>query len=851
MRKLFFSFVIAGLCYSHAIAQTSASDGTPRYVKLIKQRTNLNEIKRSFEEHSRVQIANGNLNKKSNQPFGWKQFKRWEYWWEPRTFPTGNFPEPGIEWKETRKFQQNNNTLTTTSVSSWSELGPKTWTDITGHWNPGIGRINVIMVAPNAPNTIYIGSPAGGLWKTTDGGGSWASLTDNIPSMGVSAIAINSNNPNQILIGTGDRDANDTYGVGVLKTTDGGITWTQTSLTWAVSTGHTSARMVTNPSNPNIVLAGTTDGLYRSTDFGDTWTKVLTGDIDDLELKPGDANYVYALVSKTLYKSTNGGLTFTTTGQTSTKRTQIAVTPAAPSNVYFFSKSGMFLSTDNGTSFRRKASAPTEGSQDWYDLAIAVSPTNANIIHVGEIETYTTSNGGKNWTKLSNWYYPDVAPGRYVHSDVHEMAYFNNTLYVGSDGLITKSTDGTNFTDITNGLGIRQFYNLGLSSTDANKFGGGSQDNGTYVYTPGRGWHGWLGADGFEFIIAPDNQTTYGTSQNGTFYKSTAGGTNSVSVSQPGGGAWNTPFVMHPTDPNTLFVGNTMGVRRTTNGMSNWTTIGNFNPAAINDIAIAKSNPNYLYASVKERIWVTKNGGSSWTEITSGLPGYYITDIAVDPQNPERIVITCSGYNNGNKTLLSTNAGAAWTNISYNLPNLPANAATVHSGSGLYVGMDVGIYYLPEGATTWESFMTSLPNVPVTELEIQYQIGKLRAATFGRGIWESSLAAPLAPLAQATTLADNRTSPSLSNAKQLNELSLYPNPASGVLNVNFTSQSQGNVEIRFIDERTGQTIAVREILIQQGSNAHQFDTNQLANGSYILLIQGAGIKESRKLYIKQ
>ncbi|MFZ6013006.1 MAG: T9SS type A sorting domain-containing protein [Bacteroidota bacterium] len=840
MNKLM-SLVMAGLISSSVMAQTPSTDGTPSHVQLMKQRTNLKQIQKAFENYSVQEAAQGRLNKKNNHPYGWKQFRRWEYWWEPRTYPSGNFPEPGLEWKEMQQF--NATSVSTSATSNWIELGPKTWSDISGHWNPGIGRINVIVPSPGDPNTIYIGAPAGGLWKTTNGGSTWTALTDNIPSMGVSAIAIHPSNPNTILIGTGDRDANDTYGVGVLKSTDGGATWTQTSLTWAVSTGHTSARMVVNPSSPNTVLAGTTDGLYRSSDFGNTWTKVLAGDIDDLELKPGDPNYVYALVSKTLYRSTNGGLSFASTGQSSTRRAQIAVTPAAPSNVYFFSKSGLFLSTDNGASFRRKGSAPTEGSQDWYDLAIAVSPTDASRIHVGEIETYTSSNGGKNWTKLSNWYYPNASLPQYVHSDVHELVYINNTLYCGSDGLITRSTDGINFTDLTSGLGIRQFYNLGLSKTDANKFGGGSQDNGTYMYTPGRGWHGWLGADGFETVIAPDNATTYGTSQNGTFYKSTAGGTNTVSISQPGGGAWNTPFVMHPTNPNTLYVGNSTGVRKTTNGMSSWATIGNLFPAAINDIAIGISNPSYLYASVKERIWVTKNDGGTWTEITAGLPGYYITDIAIDPQNTDRVMVTCSGYNAGKKVYLSTNAGTTWTNISYNLPNLPANASVVHQGAGIYVGMDVGIYYLSDGNTAWEGFMTSLPNVPVTELEIQQSSGKIRAATFGRGMWESSLAAPASVQTSGTeALATNQT---------FSEVKTYPNPAGNVLHVEFNSPSKQNVEVRVCDEMTGRTLMMNEVMATEGSNEHTLNLQHFPQGTYIVRIITSASSESRRIQVKR
>lgn len=735
-----FLIITLFLCLFYTGRSQNLPDATPEYVKLMKQRANVKTVQQSFEAYYQRQVARNNLNARSNQPYGWKQYKRWEYWWEPRTYPSGEFPETSLAWRELQQVSAR--TSATAAVSNWTSLGPNVWSNVTGHWAPGIGRINVVMGVPGDANTIYIGTPAGGLWRTTNGGTTWTPLTDGIPSMGVSAIAIHPTNTNTILIGTGDRDAADTYGVGVLKSTDGGLTWNTTSITWAVSARHSCSRMVVHPSNPNVVMVGTTDGLYRSTDFGSTWTRSLTGDIDDVEVHPSDPNIVYALVGKTLYRSTNGGVSFSTTGQTSSNRAQIAVTPAAPDNIYYFSKQGLYVSSDKGVSFVNRGAAPTEGVQDWYDLAIAVSPTDANRIHVGEFDTYTTGNMGTSWTKLTNWLYAQAPAGRYVHCDVHEITYLGNTLYVGSDGLVTRSTDGVNFSDLSAGLTIGQFYRLGISSTDPNKFGGGLQDNGTYLHTPGTGWHGWLGADGFDFVIAPDNTTLYGTSQNGNFYKSTNGGTNSVTVTQPGPGAWNTPFVMHPTDQNTLFVGTNTGVVKTTNGMTSWTTIGTFNPGPINALTVAKSNANYLYASVKERLWVTKNGGTNWTEITTGLPGYYITNITVDPLNAERVVVTCSGYNSGKKVFISTNGGTTWTNISYNLPNLPANTAVFQAGTGLYVGMDVGIYFLPDNATTWDNFNSGLPNVPVTELEIQTTASKLRASTYGRGMWESPLVTP-------------------------------------------------------------------------------------------------------------
>ena len=143
-------------------------------------------------------------------------------------------------------------------------MGPTTSANVTGHWNPGIGRINVIAREPGNPQTIYIGSPSGGLWKTTDEGANWLTLTDNQPVLGVSAIEIDYTNTDIIYIGTGDKDAADNYSVGVLKSTDGGTTWNTTGLDWTINQNRTIAKLIMNPDDPSILFAATTNGLYKT-----------------------------------------------------------------------------------------------------------------------------------------------------------------------------------------------------------------------------------------------------------------------------------------------------------------------------------------------------------------------------------------------------------------------------------------------------------------------------------------------------------------------------------------------------------------------------------------------------------
>ena len=755
--KMFMKSVCVFLVVSCCMFFMYGDNGTPKHIKMMKDpKVNFYDVQKEFRNYFK--------DRDKGRGSGWKQFKRWEYFMEQRFYPTGVRTGLADPVTELQNFSESSASME--SAATWVSLGPDTFQNVTSGWNPGIGRLTDIVLDPNNSNIIYIGTPSGGLWRSTTGGNSWTPLTDDIPAIGVSCILVDPSDSNVIYIGTGDRDAWDCWSRGILKSTDGGATWNTTGMTFVPTDWQKIHKMLMHPTNHNTLWAATYYGLYKSTDGAGTWTLVLDGDVDDLEFKPGNPNIMYAVTNEVpspiFYRSTDGGSSFTATSMTSANRSQIAVTPANPEYVYYFSKDqGIYRSTDSGVSFARQGRAPTAGSQDWYDLAIAVSPTDAEEVHVGEIETYVSFNGGRRFTQTSIWSYPNGTG--YVHADIHEMVYFGNTLYVGSDGMITTTDDSaTSWNDLSEGLAIRQFYRM-ASGNAANpyKLMGGSQDNGTSVYTTDH-WKEWLGADGMECVVDYTNENLlYGTSQNGTFYKSTDGGNSRLNVSQPGSGDWVTPFVIDPVDPNTLYVGNAY-VRKTTNGMGSWATIGSFGTGNVNALAIAKSDPNYIYAAKDHQVWRTINGGGAWTEITGTLPGYFVTSIAVHPSNPEKIAVTLSSfwtYAAGEKVFTSDNAGTTWTNYSANLPNLPVNCAVYQDGSSdaLYIGMDVGVYYRDNTMGNWVSFMEGLPNVAVYELEIDESIQKIRACTFGRGLWESGLysTAPQGPTADFT--ADTTT----------------------------------------------------------------------------------------------
>lgn len=701
---------------------------------------------------------------------GYKQFKRFENFYEPRLYPDYEWPDPMIVWNEMeaankkKKKKQNHNR--SASTSTWTPIGPTSWTDGAG-WNAGLGRINVVMVDPNNSSTIYVGAPAGGLWKSTNNGSSWTCLTDDQPVLGVSDMQIDPSNSNIIYLATGDGDASDTYSVGVLKSTNGGNTWTTTGLNFQVTQTRRIRRLIMHPTNSNILFAATTAGLYKTTNGGNSWTQVNSNSFQDLAFKPGSPNVVYA-VNDEFYKSTNTGNSFTqiTNGlppDNEVNRYKIGVSDDEPNWVYLVcgkqsnsTFKGMYRSTNSGNSFTLQANSPnifgysTTGSdnsgQSWYDLAIAVDPNDASTMWVGGVNVWKSTDGGVTYTIQSNWTYPNAIG--YTHADIHYLNIYNGDVYCGSDGGIFVSSDGgNNWTDKSAGLQITQFYKLSTSQTNSSLVLGGTQDNGTNLYSGSNNWTHVVGADGMECIINPVNSNVmYAAIQFGSIRKSTNGGNSFSGILNPDQvndtGAWVTPYVLDPNNPNHIYVGYTE-LYKSTNGGNTFSQVSNLNNSnTLRVVEVCKANSSVIYLGRGSKVFRSSNGGTNFTNVTGNLPNKTVRSIITDPLDENRIWVCLSGYNNNQKVYFSSNGGNNWTNLSSGLPNLPTNCLVYREGSTdeIYCGTDVGIYMLTGNSGSWTPFGTGLPNVIVEELEITYSVDKIRAATYGRGMWEADLA---------------------------------------------------------------------------------------------------------------
>lgn len=710
--------------------------------------------------------------KNKDRGSGYKQWKRWEYLNQDRLTADGKITNfTARNWEAFNAIDGGSGRSTN---GLWNFLAAYDYVNGASGYNPGIGRVNCIAFHPSDVNTLWVGLPAGGLWVTSDNGGSWTPLSDGLPSIGVSGIVVHPSNTNIIWILTGDGDASDTKSIGVLKSTNGGTTWSSTGLTWSVTDGQRGYKLMMYPGSTTELWAVTTDGLYQTTNGGTTWTNKLSGSWRDLEFKPGTPTTMYLSGTSTFYRSTDGGDNWTLISSglpSGESRIAIGVSPADPDYVYLLcgpggsggngTFKGMYRSFDSGVNFSVKSTTPNilggsstgggDGDQAWYDLAIAVSRTDEADMVCGGVNTWRSLDWGATWTITSHW---DITAGlEYTHADIHalEINPLNNRLYCGSDGGIFYSDNlGTTWTDISSGLGPMQFYKIAGFPTNTSLIIGGTQDNGSNKYTGSTTVTHMYGADGMDCMIDYTNSNVmYFSAQNGGLRKSTNGGTTSSSIAPPVVvlpddpiGPWVTPYMMNPANNNILYGGWYNGVWKSTNGGSTWTDMNG--PSGASELVHGVNNTNVIYASLGSTLYRSANAGTSWTVISGGLPGYSITGIEVDHQDSEQVWVTLSGYVDGQKVYKTNDAAAVtvvWTNISGSLPNTVVNCIETDNNGpddAIYIGTDIGVFYRDAALGDWLPFSNWLPTVMVFDLEINEASDVITAGTFGRGLWRSS-----------------------------------------------------------------------------------------------------------------
>lgn len=682
---------------------------------------------------------------------GYKQFQRWLYMAHRSVTKNGIPISTNDQLRSLRLYKKLTRELEkpgTSSTPTWENLGPVAKNGTSG-WNPGVGRITSVGVDESNIDHYIVGGPNCGVWKTTNNGTSWINMTDGFQDLNVWSLEIDPNDPSKYWWGSNGGD--------MYTSNDGGQNWSEVSFP---GVGNIE-RIVVHPNNSDIVFAVGYYGLYKTTNGGSSWTEVQSHTKGyDVEFKPGDPSVVY-FSGTNVYKSIDGGDSFfqLNGGFTSGETKMMAITPDNVDVLYVVEErsgkfGGLYKSSNNGTSFSKlqtgtadvnnyfgysKTAADNSG-QAPRDMDIIVDPTNENVVIIAGIQTWKSVDGGSNFSLNSYWTPNGAASSNvgYCHADIDIMKWHDGKIFIGSDGGIYSSTNsGGSYEDRTTGISCREFYRIGVSKTDPNVVSGGAQDNGTSIMRgAGRDWFDWLGADGMETFVDWSNANKlYGTSQNGSMYKSTNQGDSRSGISDPpsGSGSWVTPFEQDPIDASVIYVGYNEVWKSSDDG-NNWTQISNFGGSSLDELKIAPTNNSYIYAAEGSELQVTKNGGTSWTDVS---PGGTINYIHVSPRDEDRVVAVTSS-----SIYISTNGGTSWTNYTKNLPNDVSYYCAVwadNSENGLYVGGLGFVSYIEDGMTDFIEFWDGLPMCSVNELEINYVSNTIFAATYGRGLWESDL----------------------------------------------------------------------------------------------------------------
>ncbi len=854
-RKSRMCLLLACLAFTGIFAQ-SEEEGVPDFMKMRK--LNFHKIKRKAEryfkkekeyEKEKEELANGQFEKTLSgsgreEDNDYHRYMRWEWFWRHRVNADGTFPDQLKVHQVYMKLQNEagQNLREEDANPTWNSIG---FTQNSGgYW--GMGQARTVAIFPGNASIYYVTTVGGGIWKTTNGGKTYFPIGDKLPALFCGKVVVHPTDANTVYVNVGGTGEWWLPGLGVYKSTDGGITWAVTGLSGTRANGINVEWLEMSPTDPNVLIAATNTGLYRTANGGTTWTQVRTGEHGHVVFRPKDGNTVYAATNdyyngSEVYRSTNAGATWTKVSNWGYTKTKIwlAVTQAdqefVAASVNHDGTKDLYVSTNRGASFDTKMAANNMDADVFY-----VSQVNKSTMYCGAVNVKRSDDGGNNWTEISNWCC-GTATVPEVHADNHGVIHNPSNyseIYFCNDGGVDKYNENTKqWTKLSNGLVITMYYRIASAQTDAVIISGATQDNGGNKRNADGSWRNTTGGDATMAMIDPTNENVqYSSYVNGDGITRTDNGWNSTTDLTPAlrnagavGGDWATPFAMDKTNTKTVVAGY-QDVLRSTDKGATWTKIStNLTGAAnLQHITVAPSDGKVIYTSNDANFYRTFNTGSTWSTISS--PGGNITGIEVSPTDAKVVYLTTSG-GNGKRVYKSTNGGDSWTNMTLNIPNdINVNCIVYEKGTdeGLYVGTAVGVFYKNASLTQWTYFGIGLPNSEINDMSIGYSAKKIRVGTWGRGIWE-------------TDLYTSGTVTALENPADANPapVQIYPNP---FMEGFYVQDGKGIDKLKIF--------SVSGVLIDEPSvsSSGLIKTPTLSKGTYLLEItEKDGGKISRKV----
>jgi gliding motility-associated-like protein len=694
----------------------------------------------------------------------------------------------------------------------WHERGPN---------NVG-GRTRALIFdmadSLNGYKKVFAGGVGGGLWVTSDITATpvqWTKINDFFDNIAISCIAQNPVNPKEIYVATGEGflNADAIQGLGVWKSSDGGATWAQLPST----TGFIYINAILVDRNGSVYIAGESAifvgfGVDQSTDGGNTWTNVINSAEAGADLQMAANGDVYASTGViSLYghiyisdftvngvKTGNAGtwtnITPETTGvitpaTTSWNRIKLAMAPSDPNIVYaffevdYYSSSGktnlasvqQYNKSANTWTVKTVPSEAFSNGQAWYSIAAAVDPNNPSVLYAGSLDAEKSVDGGQTWTQYTSWD-ASTTSSNYVHADHHAYVYFpgsSTRMMMGTDGGVfyTVNADVTpSFVNKNNGYDVTQFYSVALHPTDYNYALAGAQDNGSEKFSSaGLGPTSVAtGGDGADVFIDQTNGNIQVTSYvYDNYYVSTDNGATFNGLGSYGYGSFINPTDYDPATKS-LYAGSYTGYYYraagiTTSPAYDLVSVSGFNGANITTVAVAPITANRVYFGLDNGTIVLVDNAQTGTSqtgvvlmpngaVASGGAAVDVSCIAVDPTSEDHLLVTYSNY--GVTHIFETrNASAAtpvWTAVDGNYPDMPANWALFYPGdpTKAVIATEMGVWttnLLNGSSTTWDPANTGFANVRVDMLKYRAADQTLAAATHGRGVFTSTLPNPSAP----------------------------------------------------------------------------------------------------------
>jgi len=694
-----------------------------------------------------------------------------------RSFPTGMIRAKAytaaLNWRQQQRSTQ----------GIWDFIGPT---------NIG-GRVSDIEIAPDAPQTYYIGAASGGVFKTTNSGAQWTSIFDQEGSLSIGDIALSQNDPDLVWVGTGEVNAGGgslAYdGDGVYVSNDAGTSWTNKGLEEVGSIG----KIVLDPDNDQVIYVGAMGplfkndpnrGVYKSEDGGTTWVQSLfvsdsTG-VVDMAIHPTNGNIVYAASwerirrpqyrsyggeTSGLYRTIDGGVTWELLSNglpqlgSQKGRISIAIAPSDPQVLYaryadaIGNIQGVYRTIDGGDSWVAMTSNTLNNvGFHWWFRGIVVDPQDENTIYNIDFQVQKSTDGGNTWFDVFN----------NVHVDQHALAFDPTDpekVVLGNDGGVYFSANGGGNWTKDQTLPITQLYRCYVDANNVDRVYLGAQDNSTMRTTTGStdDFQIIYGGDGFQPLVDPTNSSViYAQYQYGNIGKSTNDGASFFSatagISSGDRKNWDTPLVFDPQNAQVLYTA-TQRVYKTVNAAQNWVPIspdltngpggGNLNYGTVVALDVSPFNDQKIMAGTDDgNVWITQDGGDNWVLVSQDLPQRWVTKVLASNTHPGTLYATFSGYRYGTTeghVYVSTDNGANWSDLSNSLPDVPVNDIVQDSAGRLFIATDIGVLGSANGGMSWTPIGENLPPVVVNDMHFHESSQRLFIATYGRSSYSMDL----------------------------------------------------------------------------------------------------------------